>query len=105
MKEDCVLRCLVNVRLHGEERSQILDAVKAGDNFLIVLEWGHVEGETGNGFHPRQWVAIPQSEVQVALSSTAGYEIISHTGIDLDQSNITDLGEVPGRRFQLPPKN
>lgn len=45
MLHDSVLRCLITVRHLGKTAAMVLTAVREGESFLIVLEWGSLPGE------------------------------------------------------------
>ena len=102
MVEDSVLRCLIAVRHGGQVGEQVLDAVRQGDNVLIVLEWGTPDASQ-SGVTPKQYVVIPLNEITVETDPSKEYEIVSATGIDLDASSVTDVDAGTERLFQAPP--
>jgi len=97
MMEDSILRCLVEVKLDGIFMPQILDTVPDGEFYMIVLEWGELNGARRA---PRQYVRLGRSEFHVDDSISGGYELVCETGIDLDGASTSDLSGVPMRFFQ-----
>lgn len=103
MLHDSILRCLVPVKFEGQTTEQIFDAVKDGDNYLIVLEWGTPD-ENQRGISPKQCVVLPSSEIEAVSDLNAEYELVSQTGIDFDTASFSDVEAVTNRLFQPPPR-
>lgn len=101
--EDSILRCLIALRSDGRVTDQVLDAVRQGENVLIVLEWGIPE-ENPQAVTPRQYVVIPLSEIEIVPDLSKDYEMVSHTGIDFDAATVADMESGVGRLFQSPPR-
>jgi len=99
MLHDSILRCLVPVKFEGQAFNQIFDAVREGDNYLIVLEWGTPE-ETQKGLSPKQCVVIPALEIQVQCDLNADHELVSRTGIDFASASFSDVEKVTNRLFR-----
>jgi hypothetical protein len=104
MLRDSVLRCLTPVKFKGETFDQIFDAVREDDAYLIVLEWGTPD-ENQSGIAPKQYVVIPDSEIETEEAAMADYELVSRTGIDFDAASFTDVASVAARLFQRRPQD
>lgn len=102
MLDDSVLRCLVPVRFQGEINEQVFEAIREGENYLVVLEWA--TSDEGEGRVPKQCVLIPATEFHIEPDPLMHYELVSSTGIDLDAASTTDVASVTARVFQFPPR-
>lgn len=102
MLDDSVLRCLTPVKCDGKFSEQIFDAVRNGDEFLIVLRWG-TDGER-EGNTPKEFVLMDAADITVESDPSQNYELKSSTGIDFDAATTTDLESGTGRFYQRPPK-
>lgn len=103
MLHDSVLRCLVPILFEGVLVDEVHDAVKEGDNYLIVLAWGSLD-ENAPGCSPSHAVAIPAAEIDIETDPSKHYELVSRMVIDLDSSTTTDVDSLTSREFQLPPR-
>jgi len=98
---DSVLRCLVAVKCNEQVSEQVFDAVRNAGDFLIVLEWGSQEER--DGCSPRQYVTVPNSEIEFEADLSKEYELFSRTGIDFDLATVTDIPQPADSRFYVPP--